>query len=215
MRLSCVGSRCATITKAMPPSAGRAPKSLVSAPRPPADEPTPTIGGASRVGGLRRRVAWALLAGGAARRALLAGLSPVVFLDRVMAGTPTMPHHGSAAISQADGREREALEDDERRAPPAPSSACFAMPGARPLVDAASRSPAGTGNGRGGRRLVRPRSTRIHPRPETGAHVCRVQPDRVTDCDEGTEPPAVVGGEPRLDIGEQRTTVRSVAMTLR
>jgi len=73
----------------MPLSEGRAPKSLVSAPRPPADEPKPTIAGtfpgaAGSGGGL----AWALLAGGRARRALLVGFSPVVFFDRLMGGDP-------------------------------------------------------------------------------------------------------------------------------
>jgi hypothetical protein len=45
MRLAWVGSRCATTTKAMPLSEGRALKNFVSASRPPADEPKQTIGG--------------------------------------------------------------------------------------------------------------------------------------------------------------------------
>ena len=45
--LSCFGSRCCTITKPMPVSAGNARRSRVNASRPPADAPTPTIGNIS------------------------------------------------------------------------------------------------------------------------------------------------------------------------
>jgi hypothetical protein len=45
MRLGWVGSRCATTTKAIPVSAGIAPKNLLRASRPPADEPSPTMMG--------------------------------------------------------------------------------------------------------------------------------------------------------------------------
>ena len=42
--LSCVGSRCATTTKASPLSGGIAPNSFSSASSPPAEEPMPTMG---------------------------------------------------------------------------------------------------------------------------------------------------------------------------
>ena len=120
MKLACVGSRCATITKAMPPSEGRAPKNLVSAARPPADEPTPTIAGT---------LAGAAGFGGRSRGVLLAGFPPVVFFDRLIAATrccllPRRRWNGTTC-----GREAAALEGDACRARHRASSGAFRRAG--------------------------------------------------------------------------------------
>src|SRR5258708_674053 len=48
--LACVGSRCWTMTKAMPELGGMAARSSMKAARPPADAPIPTIGKLDREG---------------------------------------------------------------------------------------------------------------------------------------------------------------------
>jgi len=190
-----VGSRCATITKAMPLSAGMAPKNFVSAPSPPADEPNATIGGtnsgsADLSGPLAEGARRAVSTPDRARRA---GVLSERLIAIAWPDSP-LPRRGG----DDTGRVRPVARSRFERV----RQACRGRPGARPLADAAPRSRGGTGSGR---RTVPPPATACDgcpPQPETGAYVRRVETDRVTDGDEGVEPDAVVGGEPRLDIGE-------------
>ena len=101
IKLSCLGSRCGTSTKAMPLSDGTAPKNFLKASSPPADAPMPTTGIPARSGLLAVRSGsgrWRRYNGAA-----LAGVAILVAEARILASFLSQPWSQLVSIGPGMG----------------------------------------------------------------------------------------------------------------